>query len=330
MSCEGGGRWPAPRPRCTLAYTQPCDLCVGRLWAVICFALSSSMKTEELFGSFGLARFITDHLHRLPLALPEVAQRLQAIGTWESLAATLAAPGVDVLVVRKGERHQCQIPTDSASAQSLCDIGCTIVIRHAERHDQHLAELAKAFEATFRAPVNIHMYATPPGCHGFSWHYDSEDVFIFQTSGRKEYLLRKNTVNPWPLEETIPDDMRYERELMPVMRVLLDAGDFLYVPCGYWHRAQTVDTAETAISLAVGIMSRSALDLFDLLRNELRHSLVWRQRLPVSGCSTPTSDGQISTEQRHLLAQLSADLNRMMADSKFITRALAELGKSPM
>ncbi len=77
-----------------------------------------------------------------------------------------------------------------------------------------------------------------PGTPGFSWHYDAEDVFIIQTAGEKEYSLRKNTVNPWPLEETLPADMQYERELMPLMRVLLRGGDLLYIPCGYWHKAE--------------------------------------------------------------------------------------------
>lgn len=125
------------------------------------------MKTEELFGDFGLSRFITEYLHRLPFALPAVGQSLQAIGTWDSLIETLIAPGVDVMVVRQGQRHPCHAPTDSASAQALCGIGCTIVVRHAERHDQHLAELAKAFEATFCAPVNVHSVCNAARLSGF-------------------------------------------------------------------------------------------------------------------------------------------------------------------
>src|SRR5215212_6838094 len=151
------------------------------------------MKTEELFGDFGLDRFIADHLHRLPLALPNVCHRIQHIGTWTCLGSLLAEPGVDVMVVREGERYEGPVPTDLATAQTLCADGCTIVVRHAERHNTEISQIASAFEETFHAPVNIHMYATPAGWHGFSWHYDAEDMFILQTCGKKEYLLRKNT-----------------------------------------------------------------------------------------------------------------------------------------
>src|SRR6185369_6012407 len=93
--------------------------------------------------------------------------------------------------------------------------GWTIVIRSAEKHDAELARLAEGFRADFAAPVNVHVYCTPPERSGFSWHYDPEDVFIVQTHGAKEYQLRKNTVNPWPLLEQMPKDLKYEREVQP-------------------------------------------------------------------------------------------------------------------
>src|SRR5690606_27495317 len=114
----------------------------------------------------------------------------------------------------------------------------------------------------------------PPGRFGFGWHYDAEEVFILQTVGQKEYSLRKNTVNPWPLEETLPQGMRYEREVMPLMRCLLQAGDWLYLPSGYWHKAEA---RELSLSLAVGVMAPAAISILDRLREELLQSLVWRQ-----------------------------------------------------
>lgn len=88
--------------------------------------------------------------------------------------------------------------------------GYTILIRHAERHFGPLAELAGGFSADLLEPVDIHMYCMPASQFGFGWHYDAEDVFVLQTQGEKEYSLRKNTVKPWPLVETLPNDMRFE------------------------------------------------------------------------------------------------------------------------
>ena len=161
------------------------------------------------------------------------------------------------------------------------------------------------------------------GEHGFSWHYDAEEVFIIQTSGQKEYSLRKNTVNPWPLIETIPSNMGYEREVMPLMRVLLSAGDWLYIPCGYWHKAEARDLDETAISLALGVMSPSAIDTYDYLRARLLDSLLWRQRLPVNGAASAVSSDELVSHYRELFEQLADDLAKTLRDEQFVCDFLA-------
>jgi ribosomal protein L16 Arg81 hydroxylase len=273
------------------------------------------MHIQDFFGDFPLKRFLDEHLYRLPLALPNVCNAFCALGNWSCVAAALAAPDADLMVVKGGARCEEALPRDLVAAQVLSRSGYTILVKHAERYAGGVKEIATVFSETFRAPVDIQLYATPAGSFGFSWHYDAEDVFILQTSGEKEYFLRKNTVNPWPLEQTLPVDMRYEREIMPLMRVVLRAGDLLYIPCGYWHRARTVSNSETAFSLAVGVMSRSAMEIFELLGNELVNSLVWRQRLPI-----PSSETSCDAIYEHILAQLASDLTRTITGTSFRAR----------
>jgi ribosomal protein L16 Arg81 hydroxylase len=163
----------------------------------------------------------------------------------------------------------------------------------------------------------VHAYITPPDQYGFSWHYDAEEVFILQTTGRKEYALRKNTVNPWPIEETLPADMHYEREIMPMMKCTLSAGDWLYIPSGWWHKASAL-AGEPAISLALGVMPRTGVHIFDLLRREVLDSLLWRQRLPVMNAAG--SEAAL----RALLEQLSADAARLLKSEAFYRRVSSE------
>jgi 50S ribosomal protein L16 3-hydroxylase len=282
------------------------------------------MSIHGLFGEFGLDRFITEHLHRLPLALPEVGQIICEYASWNALGILLAAPSIDGMVVKSGQRQNGPLPTTLETADALCRDGCTITLRHVERNDEKIAELANAFERTFHGPVDVHFFATPPGSFGFSWHYDAEDVFIYQTRGTKEYFLRKNTVNPWPLEETLPGDMRYERESMPLMRVVLQPGDMLYIPCGYWHRARVPPGDEIAVSLAIGVMSRSAIDLLAMLRDEMLQSLVWRQRLPLLAGDVYDSPESVATVQ-FLLANLASDISRTLTGPVFLKRVVQSL-----
>lgn len=274
---------------------------------------------QMLLGELTKRQFVEEYFHRLPFCLSEAGKPVCNFGTWEVMGDILVQNDVDVMVVRDGERYTGPSPSSMDQARELSEEGYTVLVRRAEKHHAGLADLAKSFSSDFAAAVNIHVYATPPGKYGFSWHYDAEDVFIMQTTGVKEYSLRKNTVNPWPLVETIPHDMRYERELTPLMRVLLKAGDWLYIPNGYWHRADARESEETAISLALGVMSPSAVDIFDYLRPQLLESLCWRQRLPVLGAARSVESREELVESyRPVFDQLADDLVKTLRDERFI------------
>jgi 50S ribosomal protein L16 3-hydroxylase len=273
------------------------------------------LNVQAIFGEFPLSRFIEEYLHRLPLAMPCSAACVQSLASWQTLDAMLQNPdlaSIDLIVARDGQRYPGDAPQDPTALRRLEREGWTLLVRHAEKHDAAIAQLAAAFAETFRSPVDVQMYLTPQGRFGFSWHYDAEDVFIVQTSGEKDYFLRKNTVHPWPLKETLPPDMKYERELMPLSRVRLRAGDLLYIPCGYWHRAEATSTGETCISLAIGIMSPAAIDILDVLRPVLIQSIVWRQRLAVG------VEANVEERFRTLLGMLAEDAARTLRDPQFL------------
>jgi len=269
------------------------------------------MFLQKLLGDVSKQQFSAEYLHRLPFAQASTAGEFSSWASWELLGRLLERHA-DAMVVRQGARWSGELPANLHQAHQLCDEGWTILVRHAEQHDHQLKNIAESFQADFHAPVNIHLYVTPAGTHGFSWHYDAEDVFIVQTTGRKEYSLRKNTVNPWPLVETIPADMRYERELMPMMRVELRAGDWLYIPCGYWHKADALPDDEAAISLAIGVMAPSAIDLLEFLRPRLLSSLLWRQRLPTLGDASPEGGKDVDRQLQDVCAMLADELARIL------------------
>jgi len=280
------------------------------------------MNLQTLLGHLPLAQFVADHYHRLPYSAAGLARPLCELGTWESLTAVLANSEADVLVCRQNEQYAGPAPRSADDARRLTDEGYTLLARHAERHDARLARLAAEFAADFAAPVNIHMYCTPPGQFGFGWHYDAEEVFIVQTAGRKEYSLRKNTVNPWPIEETLPADMHYEREIMPLARCELAAGDWLYIPSGYWHRGTS---RELALSLAIGVQPRTGVEVFDALRRRVLDSLLWRQRMPIAGRASSLSEGQLFDVYRDLLAALAGDLSKQLTDPQFVAQFIVEI-----
>lgn len=234
------------------------------------------MVLARLLGDFPVARFLEEFYFRLPYPRPGGASVVAPSMGWDRIRRLVDSPGADLLLSRRGRLAEC--PPRFEEFKRRYDEGHTITIRGAEKHDADLARLAEEFRTEFQAPVNIHVYCTPAGEHGFGWHYDVEDVFVLQTEGAKVYSLRKNTVHPWPVLETMPRDLRFEDEGSPVFTCRLEAGDWLYIPAGWWHIAKTETESK---SLAVGLMSTTALDLYRFLAPELAASVIWRQRLPL-------------------------------------------------
>jgi 50S ribosomal protein L16 3-hydroxylase len=281
---------------------------------------------QTLLGEMPKHRFVTEFYQRLPYSTAGHAKPFCPLGDWAALIGVLAAEEADTLVCRQNELFPGDRPRGDGAARNLLEQGYTLLVRHAEQHDSRLAQVAAAFEQDFAAAVNIHMYCTPSEQFGFGWHYDAEEVFIIQTVGRKQYSLRKNTVNPWPLEETLPANMKYEREIMPIMRTELQAGDWLYIPAGYWHKGES---RELSISLAIGVEASTAIDIFDFLRPHLVESLFWRQRLPVLGAASNRNQTEQHAELARLFCDLAAELQKELTKPKRIEQFMNDQFRSP-
>lgn len=200
--------------------------------------------------------FYRDHFQRTPHSEPETAAAVVPLLTWDRFVEMIAAdPRPDMIVSQGGKLLSGAEPKTANEARSLFGAGCSIALRDVERFDTGLRELVGDFAAAMEGDVNAHAFATPAGNLGFGWHYDCEDVFILQTAGTKEYALRANSVNPAPTLDAMPRDMQYERETAPTLACTLVAGDWLYIPRGWWHRGRALDDS---LSISVGVLSPAA------------------------------------------------------------------------
>jgi ribosomal protein L16 Arg81 hydroxylase len=283
---------------------------------------------ERLLGATSTVTFLQRFYLKFPYTSVGGAADLTSLGSWATVQEILNCSDADVLVVRQSRLVSSSAPPTYEAAREMHSSGCTIVIRNAQRQCAQLEQVAAGFRDDFCAPVDVHIYCTPAGQSGFGWHYDAEDVFIVQTVGRKEYSLRKNTVHPWPLVETIPRDMQFEREIMPLMRCTLEPGDWLYIPAGYWHRAAAIDASLESISLAIGVMATPAIEVLDFVRPRLLSSLLWRQRLPPAGQVACDSPVELANQYRQIFAQLAQDLANLLNDEDLLQAFLTRQSNS--
>lgn len=213
---------------------------------------------DEWLASIGPRAFRADYFRRMPLACPGTAARAATRLTWKTVAELLASkPRPDMLIVRDGQLDPTREPSSIEGVQSNFAHGYSTVLRGCEDHHEGLRALADELVQDVAGEATVHVFLTPGGGHrSFGWHYDCEDVFIVQARGAKEYSLRQNTVNPEPVLSAMPKDMQYERETSALkMTCTLAAGDWLYIPRGWWHVARGI---ADSFSISIGILGEDA------------------------------------------------------------------------
>lgn len=203
-----------------------------------------------------LDEFKNTHLFQKPMAAAGTGVQFRGMVSWGLLAEALQRHD-DSWLADKG-----QLPHEDAlssgkldfqtAASHFSESGKTLLLRHAEKSHRLFAAVAEDFRSLFQKPVDLQVYCTPASKQGFGWHYDLEDVFIIQTGGSKEFFLRANSGSSKPTRVEIPSLLDWDKlSRGPEMRCLLNAGDFLYIPAGYWHKA----CAQTdSYHLSVGVM----------------------------------------------------------------------------
>ncbi|MCL1126791.1 cupin domain-containing protein [Shewanella surugensis] len=104
-------------------------------------------------------------------------------------------------------------------------------------------------------------FATPGG--GVGAHIDNYDVFIIQGEGKRQWTVgnkgqyaSKNNSTTTPLIEGFE----------PIIDVILEKGDMLYIPPGFPHQGQTITTA---MSYSMGFRAPSQQELFSEVADNL-------------------------------------------------------------
>jgi ribosomal protein L16 Arg81 hydroxylase len=275
---------------------------------------------DRLLRRASPADFLRRYYHFLPYAEPEGCRDLLDLGDAARFDRIRAAAGRDVVVAHGGGRATRDFDGTAEGAAALLGEGHTLVVRHAERFDEGLATLARAFRAALGGTVDVHAIETPEGSPGFGWHCDHEEVFALQLAGAKTYRLRKQTVHPWPVPETIRQQTSIDLEGSPLrLDCALEAGDWLYVPCGWWHAAEGRARSR---SFAVGVSAPSGLDVLDAVRRTAVDSLLWRRRIPVSALDGRTDEERVE-RTRAVLAELLGDLRETVTADAWIREFLA-------
>ena len=155
--------------------------------------------------------------------------------------------------------------------------------------------------------MQANAYITPPTSRGFDPHYDVHDVFVLQASGQKRWIVHEPVhVDPLPSQPWTEHRAAIADRVAgtPVIDTVLSEGDALYLPRGWIHSAQALET--TSIHLTVGVAPLTGIDVARTVIDELAAIQAYRKSLPMG--ADPTDRDEIIASVSKVMAEMVATL----------------------
>lgn len=169
--------------------------------------------------------------------------------------------------------------------------GATLVVQGLQLTDPHLGRFTNNLALALDHPVQINAYLTPAAAKGLELHFDFHDVFVVQLDGFKRWRIWEPLARTeLPVRDGAKPPMPGWDEVgEPLLDLTLAPGDCLYLPRGFPHCAETVESASA--HLTVGLMARTWQQA---VRHALDEALIdpeLRRALPAGSLGEAVADG---------------------------------------
>jgi lysine-specific demethylase/histidyl-hydroxylase NO66 len=169
------------------------------------------------------------------------------------------------------------VRSDPEIVWSQYEQGCTVRLLCPHQHADTVHSLLSLLELEMGCMVGSNAYLTPPGqSQGFAPHYDDIDAYCLQLEGRKRWKVYEPLSKAERLPRASSSDYTEDdlKGVEPVLDVILEPGDVLYMPRGWIHQAVTLPGGGKkdeghSLHLTVSAMQQWAwVDLMEILLPE--------------------------------------------------------------
>jgi len=247
------------------------------------------MEFDQVIAPLGKEAFLSDHWEKSWLHLPGATGRFADLLSWDDLGEILENTRMAPPHIRLSKDGQAVEPeryvhtppgagnlprVDSGRLVALLAEGATLVLQGVEEVAPRIRTLSHSFRDALSARNHVNLYAGWRSENGFDLHWDPHDVMVLQLHGRKRWQIFGPTQEQ-PLDVGTPP----RPAGAPVWDGVLNSGDVLYLPRGWWHVAHPVN--EPSMHLTFGIAPMHGLNLLNWMVTKLRGEVHLRRNLPV-------------------------------------------------
>ncbi|MDH6145394.1 hypothetical protein P3T35_007449 [Kitasatospora sp. GP30] len=268
--------------------------------------------------------FLAQTLHRSYAVFPGRAADVAGLLSWDDLNTILAThrlepprlrlsldgetvPHTRYTVPMTNRRAVTWHRLHPADLHAQLTKGASLVLDSIDTIHPPIGAAADALERFVGTQVQVNAYASWTEREGFGTHWDDHDVVVVQMYGAKRWKLFGATrTAPTFRDVEAPEEPQGE----PLADLVLNAGDVLYVPRGWWH-AVSADQGTESLHLTFGLVTHTGADLLNWVVDEMRSRLALRLDVPRFG-SPP--------EQAAFVAELCEVMAVELADPDLVSR----------
>jgi ribosomal protein L16 Arg81 hydroxylase len=287
--------------------------------------LLSPHTTREFFDEYwGKSPLI---LHRGDRAFFRELFSLADLDACLMAAANRPANILHIIAKQGSGRCTTLTPVAELSKDSLYEAylsGDTIRLIGVEKIWPPIGLLAASLQQVCDMSVGVNLFLTPPGSQAFPVHFDTLDSLIIQLAGSKQWHIWDQTYerpldSPRSQQHVVKIITTDENQLTLREKVLLDAGDIIYLPRGFYHKAAAIN--ELSLHLTVSFYPLSWVDFFNrAMELAALEDLELRQDLPPGF----VEDFQAQQAMRSIFARLLSRLSERLSFDRTLTSLVEE------
>jgi hypothetical protein len=159
--------------------------------------------------------------------------------------------------------------------------GASLVLNDVDSLTPGLAAVSNAIEGAGFGKAQANVYISWQSHKAFPAHYDTHDVWAVQVEGEKYWNIWEGRAE-WPISHPAfrREDQAHHEQAKGRLRakVLMQPGDLLYLPRGWYHDA--LAEAPASIHVAYGAHAPLGMDLMTILGERVLYDPAFRQPLP--------------------------------------------------
>jgi len=252
--------------------------------------MSQELAFDDVITPVSRGSFIAEFWNKSFLHLPGQAGRFQSLLTWDELNSILEQDWLKQPVLRLFQdgspvvesRYMKQVGTgsrlDAGGLTACLSQGATLIVSYIGDLAPRIRGLAESCEEALQAHTNANLYAGFRSQKGFDLHWDTHDTMMLQLAGRKRWKVYRPT-RLHPLTDDVAVAPKPTEE--PIWDGILEDGDMIYIPRGWWHIAYPLD--EPSLHLTFGFETLTGVTFLNWLVGKLRGHPEVRMEVPRLG-----------------------------------------------